>query len=170
MMSWYRGDEFGYEEGEVCGRNGCKGVIHLPKVEGCTCFKNAQCGACTSNYFTCPVCGWTCDEYEKGEEMEAEMNKAEKIFDIGDLVIRRTDMIDIATGARKSTYQGVTRKVIEITESESGFEYRTRAVDKNASSHCLDDKEKYLMHAEVAPAAAISWLADRMTKVAAMAV
>lgn len=48
----------GIEEGEVCGRNGCDGIIKLPPVEGCTCFNCAPCSQCFNNKLICPTCGW----------------------------------------------------------------------------------------------------------------
>jgi hypothetical protein len=47
----------GKEEGHVCNRQGCKGVIQLEDVENCTChLGHPPCGACVSTALYCPEC------------------------------------------------------------------------------------------------------------------
>ncbi|WP_449043769.1 hypothetical protein [Paracoccus versutus] len=48
----------GYEEGDVCGRNGCSGVIAVAPVENCSCHIAPPCGACTTPREFCPECDW----------------------------------------------------------------------------------------------------------------
>lgn len=48
----------GVEEGDVCGRNGCEGVIEVHPVEGCSCHISPPCSACTKPRNFCPECGW----------------------------------------------------------------------------------------------------------------
>lgn len=49
----------GHEEGEVCGRNGCQGVIEFePHPGNCSCHISPPCSACTSVDLCCPECGW----------------------------------------------------------------------------------------------------------------
>lgn len=48
----------GYIEGEICGRNGCTGVIAEQPVENCSCHINPPCGACTEPREYCPECEW----------------------------------------------------------------------------------------------------------------
>ncbi len=51
--------EPGYEAGDVCGRNGCSGVIiEVDRREGCSCHINPPCGSCTEPREECPDCGW----------------------------------------------------------------------------------------------------------------
>ena len=50
--------ELGYAEGDVCGRNGCMGLIDSHASEGCYCHINPPCGACTSPRNFCPECDW----------------------------------------------------------------------------------------------------------------
>lgn len=50
--------EYGFEEGERCGRKGCQGVITCHPVEGCSCHISPPCGACTTPREYCPLCGW----------------------------------------------------------------------------------------------------------------
>ncbi len=51
--------KIGTEEGELCNREGCKGAMEYPPVEGCTCFNNPPCSACVNNQVTCNECGAT---------------------------------------------------------------------------------------------------------------
>lgn len=57
-------NNFGNEEGEMCWRNGCQGVISIIDIEGCSCHINPPCGACTSPREYCPVCGWLAEDDE----------------------------------------------------------------------------------------------------------
>jgi hypothetical protein len=50
--------EYGYGEGEVCKRKGCKGVLAVHPVEGCSCHIHPPCGACTEPAEYCPECGY----------------------------------------------------------------------------------------------------------------
>lgn len=50
--------ETGYEEGEVCNRDGCKGVIIYTDVENCSCHISPPCSACSAPREECPDCGW----------------------------------------------------------------------------------------------------------------
>jgi len=45
----------GIEEGEICGRNGCQGVIKQHLVEGCWCHISPPYSACTKPRDFCPV-------------------------------------------------------------------------------------------------------------------
>lgn len=49
---------FGKEEGAICWRDGCHGVIAEKRVEGCSCHINPPCGACTDPREYCPECDW----------------------------------------------------------------------------------------------------------------
>jgi len=55
-------DDVGYEEGDVCNRNGCKGVIEAAEVENCSCHINPPCSACVNAGFNCPECEWSSEE------------------------------------------------------------------------------------------------------------
>jgi len=54
--------EHGYEEGDVCNRDGCKGMIEAAEVENCSCHINPPCSACVDAGFICPDCGWNSEE------------------------------------------------------------------------------------------------------------
>lgn len=47
----------GFEEGEICGINCCKGTLKYI-VHGCTCFLgHPPCNACVNAKLECSVCG-----------------------------------------------------------------------------------------------------------------
>lgn len=51
-------DDLGYAEGDVCGRNGCTGIIDSHPSENCSCHISPPCFACTSPRNFCPDCDW----------------------------------------------------------------------------------------------------------------
>jgi hypothetical protein len=53
------------EEGDECPVLFCTGIIHLPQVEGCTCFINPPCSSCVKNQFCCDECGWSEEDKEE---------------------------------------------------------------------------------------------------------
>lgn len=55
--------KIGTEEGEVCGRDGCEGVIAYTKPENCSCYISPPCSSCTGTYLHCPECDWEVEEY-----------------------------------------------------------------------------------------------------------
>lgn len=57
-MTKLRGEGFGYEEGDLCGRNYCKGLIAIHPAENCSCHIAPPCGSCTAPRAFCPVCDW----------------------------------------------------------------------------------------------------------------
>lgn len=50
--------ETGYDEGSVCNRRGCQGVIEIHPSENCSCHIAPPCGSCTAPRNFCPKCGW----------------------------------------------------------------------------------------------------------------
>jgi len=50
--------EFGEYDGEVCGREGCEGIIQLGDTDGCSCHINPPCPVCVDAKNYCPLCGW----------------------------------------------------------------------------------------------------------------
>ena len=54
---------FGDEEGQVCWRDGCQGVIKCHPVENCSCHINPPCSACTDPKEYCPVCDWEAEKW-----------------------------------------------------------------------------------------------------------
>lgn len=57
--------DFGDEDGAVCGRNGCGGIIQERPIENCSCHISPPCGACTTPREWCPVCDWSAEEEER---------------------------------------------------------------------------------------------------------
>jgi len=55
-------EQFGCIEGEVCNRNGCKGIIQEHPPENCSCHIAPPCGACVKDRHYCPVCDWIAEE------------------------------------------------------------------------------------------------------------
>ena len=54
-------EKVGLVEGDVCNRNGCKGIIEEDPdlVEGCcSCHINPPCSYCVTDKAFCPVCDW----------------------------------------------------------------------------------------------------------------
>lgn len=60
-------ENLGYSEGELCNRNGCKGIILEGERDGdcCSCHINPPCGYCTQNVSYCPECGWDAKNEEQ---------------------------------------------------------------------------------------------------------
>lgn len=51
-------EKHGIEEGDVCGRDGCLGVLEIEQPDNCSCHINPPCEACTNVKLVCPECGW----------------------------------------------------------------------------------------------------------------
>lgn len=58
-------EDFGQEEGAVCWRNGCQGIIAVVASENCSCHIAPPCGSCTTPREHCPVCDWRAQDDEK---------------------------------------------------------------------------------------------------------
>lgn len=74
----YKEIKIGYEKGETCNRDGCKGIIEEHDLEhyglsGCSCHINPPCSACTKAREYCPECDWSHEE-----EIDAEFAKRPK--------------------------------------------------------------------------------------------
>jgi hypothetical protein len=50
--------ESGTQEGSVCGRAACAGVIERHEVENCSCHISPPCSACVDTQNFCPECDW----------------------------------------------------------------------------------------------------------------
>ena len=71
--------EEGYEANDICGRNGCNGVLKQKDIEGgCSCHINPPCSYCETPKEYCPECGW--DAQEALAEIEYENQKHTKPF------------------------------------------------------------------------------------------
>lgn len=60
--------EPGYLAGEICGRDGCEGIIVKGESEyGCSCHMGAPpCSSCTTPREYCPECDWRAKDEEWG--------------------------------------------------------------------------------------------------------
>lgn len=105
---------YGYGEGDVCERNGCKGIIDSQPSENCSCFQCAPCSSCTSPRNFCPVCDWhekwnsdlvaiftTNDGFTKEFHNEHENFKQLTNFNVGDTIFVNLTNILVAMGADK---------------------------------------------------------------------
>jgi len=62
----YRTPDPGFAVGEICGRDGCSGIIeeHESDLGGCSCHQSAPCSYCTEERQFCPTCGWEASQDE----------------------------------------------------------------------------------------------------------
>ncbi|MCP9290046.1 hypothetical protein [Gracilimonas sediminicola] len=86
----------GFEAGEICNRNGCKGIIEVHDVEGtCSCHINPPCSYCTHPKEYCAECDWSAEK----EQYESEKSRVKqkpwnfKIKTIDDLDKSKIDWI-----------------------------------------------------------------------------
>lgn len=49
----------GYEEGEICNRGGCAGLIEINDEGCCSCHISPPCSYCVDDKHFCPECGWS---------------------------------------------------------------------------------------------------------------
>ncbi|WP_019567327.1 hypothetical protein [Agrobacterium sp. 10MFCol1.1] len=62
-MSTITCEEVGYEVGQVCGREGCLGLLEEHDTDqSCSCHINAPCSKCTTPREYCPVCKWEAED------------------------------------------------------------------------------------------------------------
>ena len=66
----------GYEEGAVCGRNGCPGCIEIAPPKNCSCHLSPPCSSCTAPRAFCPECDWA--EADEPEPAMPVQDQAEK--------------------------------------------------------------------------------------------
>lgn len=76
-------DILGFGEGDVCNRDGCKGVIATHPSENCSCHISPPCFSCTSPRGFCPECDW----------QEADEPPAVDVFN--DRLVKRGTWIDM---------------------------------------------------------------------------
>jgi hypothetical protein len=74
----------GYEECDICNRNGCTGIIREREKEPCYCHTgNPPCSACTEPRAYCDECGWDDKEeqIENENKRRREREEARKFYD-----------------------------------------------------------------------------------------
>jgi len=58
-LKQHRKMNIGNETGELCNRDGCKGIIEEHEKEGsCSCHINPPCSYCVDDAHYCPECDW----------------------------------------------------------------------------------------------------------------
>ncbi|NIH18373.1 hypothetical protein [Morganella morganii] len=67
--------KYGYMEGDICLRSGCKGMVKEHPIENCSCHISPPCGACTSPRCYCETCGWEESEDEVVNDYVVSLNK-----------------------------------------------------------------------------------------------
>jgi len=50
---------YGVEDGSVCNRDNCPGIIELEPVHDCSCHICPPCRNCEDRRMHCPECGWS---------------------------------------------------------------------------------------------------------------
>lgn len=70
----------GLVDGEICNRNGCKGIIEIQRPEGsCSCHTNPPCSYCTDANYYCPECEWDHNEECLEKENKERKNSKTKV-------------------------------------------------------------------------------------------
>jgi hypothetical protein len=82
-------EEHGYNKGEICNREGCRGIIDEHDKDGCSCHSAPPCSSCTRTYEYCPECDW-----DHQEEIEAEYAKRTIISDGITYILPKRKTID----------------------------------------------------------------------------
>lgn len=58
--------KIGMEEGDVCNREGCLGLLRVAYPEmSCRCHISPPCARCVGSFVECPVCGATNKDEEE---------------------------------------------------------------------------------------------------------
>lgn len=60
-------NNFGQEEGEICWRNGCDGIIEVYPRGDCSCHISPPCGECTRPREFCNTCDWNAEDEANAE-------------------------------------------------------------------------------------------------------
>jgi hypothetical protein len=68
--------KIGHEEGGVCGRDGCEGLIEYTKSKNCSCHISPPCYSCTSTYLHCPECDWEAEQHIVNDYIVIENTKS----------------------------------------------------------------------------------------------
>lgn len=72
-------DILGYEAGDICNREGCKGIVQEEDREPCYCRHTyPPCSACTEQRAYCEECGWNAKEEERRLYNEIATKRKEK--------------------------------------------------------------------------------------------
>lgn len=70
----------GSGEGDICGRNGCQGIIQIHPVVNCSCHINPPCSACVAPNSFCPKCDWQEADDEQINDYIVNIDKATGVY------------------------------------------------------------------------------------------
>lgn len=112
-------ETIGYLKGELCNRDGCKGIIDEHEKEGCcSCHINPPCGYCTDSSEYCPECNWEGREEQLQHQYKPLPNDAQSVYNRSmareDTYRKKIDEIRAGRG-----------KAIEITWYDEGHTHFT---------------------------------------------
>lgn len=125
-------NEHGLLNGEICNRNGCKGIVFHEPEGCCSCHLNPPCSFCTDDGAVCFDCGWeNRREYiqQKSDPMPVKQTAPPEIQDDGKLysVERYFDDIWEATTAKNLTLPAASKKCDEMNNLPRHYvSYRIR--------------------------------------------
>lgn len=69
-------DNIGHEEGEVCNRRGCQGIIAESERRDCSCHISPPCSNCIEDRSYCPDCEWAAKDDVIINDYVVNVNKA----------------------------------------------------------------------------------------------
>lgn len=84
----------GYESGDICNRNGCKGIISEYDRDPCYCSATSMppCSACTDHKAYCDECGWD-EKEEENEKWIIESKRRDEAIKFYDSVPKRISIL-----------------------------------------------------------------------------
>lgn len=108
----------GYLKGEICGREGCAGIIEEhPSESCCSCHVNPPCSYCTDSREYCPVCEWEGRDEQLKAQYKPLPNDIQSVYNRGmareDVHRRKIDNI------RKG--EGTTDKITWYSQGHTHF-------------------------------------------------
>lgn len=97
--------EVGYLKGEICGRNGCQGMIEEhPSESCCSCHINPPCSYCTDAREFCSICGWEGREEQLEKQYKPVNNDAQSVYNrcMASYDVYRKKIDDVRSGLVKA--------------------------------------------------------------------
>lgn len=92
----------GTTEGEVCGRDGCAGVIEPEPVETCSCHLSPPCWAHENQRLRCPACDWLSDRVTHVNDHVVRIDSKNGVYH--DLGMRQLDATKIDWHSKSHTH------------------------------------------------------------------
>ena len=99
--------EHGVETGEICNRDGCKGIIDEHESDGgCSCHcGNPPCAHCVDDRHYCPECDWSGLEEQQNYYKKKEVKQAPRPV-VAECKFNMTDCLHRSGGSQCSTCYG----------------------------------------------------------------